>query len=263
MIDPKKFTAAGFTVATSEAPKRLLINSQGLEKSGKTHWALSSLPDPIAFISLDNGFEGVIEKFADKKQIACFTTNVPPVAAQSEYLPIWNNVKSHIITAMGMSEFRSIVLDTGTDIWELLRLAEFGSLTPRGDIKQIYSIVNQQYRSLIKIAYDKAVSLDVIHRVKKQYVTRTVQTQKGPQKVDVWEGDYERAGFADSGYLSQINIEHIFDASRPGPLSNKFGIRVIDSRQNMNIVGLELFGEENNFPTLASYVFDNSPEDWA
>ena len=41
---------------------RLVVRVGGLEKEGKTHFALTA-PGPIGAIDMDRGMEGVVEKF--------------------------------------------------------------------------------------------------------------------------------------------------------------------------------------------------------
>lgn len=266
-MDTKSLIASGFSIVGEDYPRRLLINSQGRERTGKTDWAVRTLPRRdglMVYIGLDFGHEGVINKYAGDKTLLKWVMNVPPVTTQNDYLQHWTKVKDHIQKAMAHPDVRAIVLDTGTDIWELLRLAEFGALTKSGDTKQLYGQINQHYKSLVKMAYDREINIVVIHKTKKLYSTRKVQTNKGLQDQEYWDGSsYERAGFGEGGYLVQVQIEHLFDISRKGGLDKKFGIRVIDCRQNMDIVGTELWGADNNFATLAQFVFPDSTEaDW-
>jgi hypothetical protein len=254
----------GFELSEGVIPRRLMIGTQGKERTGKTDFALRTAPEPLVYIGLDPGHEGVIEKYERTRKIYKYIHNIPPVALQEHYLSHWLKVRDMITKAINHQDVRSVILDTGTDIWELLRLAEFGQLNAVGDIKKLYPQINQAYKSLIRMAYDKEINLIVIHKMKKLYQTRTIMTGKGPQQQEYWDGEaMERAGFGDAGYLVQLQVEHIFDPTRKGPLENKFGLLVHDCRQNMDIAGLELWGPECNFRTLATCVFpDSTVEEW-
>lgn len=261
----KSLELDGFGIANTDMPKRLLVASDGMFKTGKTDWAFRTMPAPIVYFGMENGHEGVVEKYAGNKIIAVHSQSIPPVQNQSEYLAYWKAFMVKWTKALQNPHVKTIVLDTATDVWELLRLAEFGNLNAVGDIKKLYPQINQAYRSFIRMAYDREVNLCMIHRVKKLYASKVVQTQKGPQTIDAWDGiSYERAGFGDSEFLIQVNITHIFDQTkgRPGVLSDHFGIRVENCRQNMAIAGLELWGVENNYANLAASVFDTPVEDW-
>ncbi len=271
MSDLKTLLTQGFELVGGESPRRLLIGSQSKERCGKTHWAVKTMPKPLAYIGIDFGHEGVIEKFASivsGEEIIKFIINVPPVTEQSQYLAVWSKLNIAIQAAMRHPNVRSVVLDTGTDIWELLRLAEFGSLTKSGDVKHLYNVINQAYRSLIRMAYDREINLCVLHKVKKFYQVRQVMTSKGKQDQEYWDGvSYERAGFGEGGFLIQVQIEHLYDSSvkdiEGTTLEDRFGLRVLDCRQNMAIEGLELWGKDCTFPKLAVAVFpDTSESDW-
>ena len=44
---------------------RLIVSVEGLEKRGKTHFAMTA-PPPIAYFDMDIGAEGVVNKFEDR-----------------------------------------------------------------------------------------------------------------------------------------------------------------------------------------------------
>jgi hypothetical protein len=252
---PASFKKDGFEVVEPDYPKRLLLATDGLERTGKTDFALDT-PGPIIYIGLDMGHEGVIEKHAKKRVIAKKYHYVPPVSNQTAYLEIWKRVLADIQKAAANRDARTTILDTGTDIWELLRLAEFGQLSPAADIKRAYQPLNQMYKSIIRAFYGTSQNLIVIHKCSKEYKDEKVSTNKGVQVVSKWTGEYERAGFKESGYLIQANIRHMYDQA-----NRQFGIKVIDCRQNMDIAGLELWGDDARFSVLAQYVFPDSTED--
>ena len=64
----KASLGGNFTLANDPAPRRMVVALDGLEKMGKTSWALTA-PGPIALQNLDIGAEGVIQKFQSEKQI--------------------------------------------------------------------------------------------------------------------------------------------------------------------------------------------------
>ena len=60
---------AGFVRATAELRHRVVMSVDGLERTGKTDFALSTAPDPIVLIPTDKGLEGVIQKYQRKRRI--------------------------------------------------------------------------------------------------------------------------------------------------------------------------------------------------
>ena len=139
-----------------------------------------------------------------------------------------------------LKQARTIVIDTGTELWELLRLAEFGKLA--AVLPHQYAAVNQQMTRLIKLAYDSDANLLITHKLKAQWI--------GDKKTDV----YEFAGMKDVPFLVQAHARMWRD-------DDGFHLRVGKCRQNAMIAGLELVNEMINFPTLAGFVFpDSEPE---
>lgn len=241
----------GFDEAKKDKdPKRLIIGVDGKERTGKTTFGLSA-PGPIAFFPLDPGREGVLEKCLDNKKVylprsntgGIETYNYRDATNQAEWTAIWERLKASWIVAMESKEIKTLVVDTATEMWELIRLARFGKLLQV--MPHHYGPVNAEFRNLIKKVYDTEKNLILIHKLKDEYVN------------DKNTGRMKRAGFGDTGYLVQINLTLWWNQE------NGFGMTVKDCRQNMEIAGMELTGEMSNFPFLASMVYPNtSLEEW-
>lgn len=234
----------GFTKATDKILPRLIASVSGREKNGKTSFALSA-PGPIILFNLDYGLEGVIGKYAGDKDIYVkeyrFRRNDTP----DKYNTLWANFTTDYYNAL-KSKARTIILDTATEVWELLRLARFGKLAQVQPYH--YGPVNAEYMSLIREGYSYDKNVILLHKLKKQYVN------------DKFSGDYERAGFTNTGFLVQTNLE----VYREG-LDGGFCVRVIDCRQNSMLGGMELplSDEFTGFGFLAQMIFPDSSEgDW-
>ena len=227
----------GVDATTITAIARMILGLDGLEKSGKTHFSLTA-PDPIGYISLDMGLEGVVHKFKHKR-IQVFEYDVPlPTPDDAEpvdYLKLWGEVRRTYTSLLITKEVRTVVVDTGTELWELNRLARFGKLS---NIKpHHYGPVNAEYRQLIKLAFNSDKNLIIIHRLKDQYIN------------DKRTGELERAGFKDTGFQVQCNALVYFDEEE-----GEFKLKVTDSRHNPNVRELELSGSMVDFGVLSSMV---------
>lgn len=249
---------AGIVPAASQTVRRILVATEGADKSGKTNFALSA-PGPIGYINLDIGLEGVVEKFMGKKQIFVKHCPVPPITElnnqvnQKKYLQIWHEVKKAHDAFRGEAGIRTIVWDTGTDAWELVRLAEFGQLAPGADIKRAYQPLNMLFKALIREMYEGDKNFVMIHKLKERYVAG--KNNKG-ELVESWDGGYKRAGFKETGYLIQVNVEHFRD-------EEGFGVRIKDSRQNPWTSGMTFRDDEADFAHVASAILDGTRlEDW-
>lgn len=252
---PKDLEKLGFAPADDDVPNRILIASQGLDKCGKSNFWMTA-PGPIAGINLDIGLEGVIHKHSKKKSVWVMTLNIPvsPTTKRPTYEDYWKRSEQAYMTALHHKDVRTVVVDDGTNWWELMRLAEFGTTSPREASGQLaYGPINQLWRSLIREAYNTDKNLIITHKVKEVW---TSTKGAGGKQERSWDGEtYQRAGFNEQGYLIQANIEHF---RRDG----EFGIRVLNCRQNMSLAGYEFGEDECDFPTLASTVFGNDKKDW-
>lgn len=255
-VVPRELLSLGFEAAPTETTYRMLVGSQGLERTGKTNFWLTA-PDPIAGVNMDIGLEGVVEKWSKKKKIWVASFNIPPITNQKSYIDYFKRVEAAYHGAVEHKDVRTVVVDTGDELWELMRLAEFGQLNPAADIKRAYPPLNQLYRGLIRMAYDSGKNMVVTHKVKELWTSKEVSRGGSVSTVDSWDGkSYRRAGFGDSDYLIQVNLEHY---RRDG----KFGMRITNSRQSMAVAGYEFEEDECTFQNLGVTIFDGTTmDDW-
>jgi len=150
-------------------------------------------------------------------------------------------------------DVRTVAIDTGTQLWNIYRMAEFGKLTQVQP--WFYVPVNEEFRALIGMAYDSDKNVIFAHKNRKRYA----QAAKGSEK-EVWDGSYERSGFGEIGFLVQVNIKLTREDDPP----YDFVATVENCAQNGMLKGMELRNEQIGFATLASMVFpDTDEKDWA
>lgn len=234
----------GFSKVSTKILPRLVASVSGLEKQGKTSFALSA-PGPIMYFNLDYGIEGVIHKYAAQKDIYVKEYRFKRNDTPDTYNSLWAGLTNDFYAAL-KSNARTIVIDTATEAWELLRLARFGKLTQV--MPHHYGPVNAEYMTLIREGYSYDKNIILLHKLKKQYVN------------DSFNGRYERAGFSNTGFLVQANLEVYRDG-----LDGQFFVRVIDCRQNSQLGGMEfeLSDYANGFGFLSQLVFpETTEEDW-
>lgn len=239
-----------FAPVEQDLKPTLSVCSFGHEKRGKTYWALSA-PGPIAIISSDAGTEATVRVWQRAgKDILLFRHIVPPAGQRIEtYEEAWDKVSQALYEAMESSYFRTIVIDTATEVWELLRLARFGRLTQV--LPHHYGPVNAEFRSLINKTIASGKNSVWIHKVRKVYKTNKAG-------VDSWTGEWERSGFADFGYIIDLIIRHDI-------VEGEFAVEVIDSRyRTAHVNGRQYRGTEALFPALAMELRpETSWEDWS
>ncbi len=252
----------GFTQAKRGMRKRLVICTEALEKKGKTHFGLT-MPGPICVFDMDRGLEGVIDKFVDQKDIqvvdyrGMVTLAKGQKATKDLFQPRWEKFNEDYLRALEapLDVVRSILLDTGTELWEYARLGVLGKLTQVPPL--FYPEVNQQFRKVVDLALDHDKNLIITHKMKKEY-----KRGSGEEAKDSWTGRYERSGFSEIGNLAQVILRH--GRRKEDGVVGDFFVEVLECRQNPSIVGEEYEGEYLcNFPFLATQIFpDTNIEDW-
>jgi len=254
-MTPQVLAGLGMVKSVDAISPKLMVCSSGHEKRGKTHWAFTA-PGPIGCIYTDTGTKEIAAKFTrEGKDVYLFHYTVPDkdettTAKESE----WKKVKKTIREIATSGYFRTLVGDTGTEVWETLRMARFGKLTQV--MPHNYTEANSEMNELLKVVAESDINSIWIHKVKKEY--------KGNKAGDkeVWTGKYERSGFSSIGYLADVVLEH--DRIRNGNDQLEFGIRIIDSRYEApSLVGADLTGGLCNFETLALSCFpETDPDYW-
>lgn len=231
----------GFKKADMSVMHRLIVNVMAREKSGKTHFALTA-PGPIVLFNFDFGLEGVINKF-NKKPIYASEYRINEISPD-KYAAEWERFKRENKAAMNEKQVRTIIWDTGTEVWELIRMARFGKLTQV--MPHQYGPVNSEMRTLVRDAYSSDKNLIVLHKMGIQYVNNN-PTDK-----------YVMAGFKDIPYNVQVNCLAWREDG-----GGDFHLEISDCRQNSDMAGLDMVGDMINFQNLAMMVLPGTSEkDW-
>ena len=235
----------GFTRATAKTglKHRLILSVEGMEKQGKSHFGLTA-PAPIGYFDFDTGSEGVVHKFAGAKEIHINDyRKLGNSLDQAQFTIMWERFREQFLGVLANPNIRTVIPDTATEVWELLRMARFGKLTQV--MPYHYGPVNAEYREMMRKVYDSDKNLILLHKMKKRY------------RNDNWDGGYERSGFTDTGYLVQVNA--VIERDEEG----EFVLMVKDCRQNSAVAGMTFEGPMCNFQFLAASIFpDPNPDDW-
>lgn len=199
-MTPEQLQALGFHVQEEPKP-RLILSVQGEEGTGKNHFAFTA-PGPIAVQSTDVGTEGMVEKFiAQGKQIFVKHYDKPLVVgdlkdpelvnqsceAAERFLDEWEKDYKQLVQSV-----RTIVWDTATELWTLLRWARAGRMEKI--LPLWYTQMNQEYSNMVQLAYNTGTNLILIHKVKNEYVNNETT------------GNKIRAGNNEGGYLVQLEL---------------------------------------------------------
>ncbi len=259
MLDPSIFKP----LAASMSPV-LSLCTTARERKGKTAFALTA-PGRIGFVALDRNAENVAIKAQQQGkaiQFADFTSGkyAAPVFGKPEpnfHKTRWKAINETLLMFAADDAIRSIVIDTGTQLYEDIRMSILGKLTQV--MPHQYGEVNDELRKLIQKLNTCGKHLIVTHKLDKEY------------KNDKWDGkSYERKGWKDMAYQCQINLRHECemvkeddpDAVEAGRTTRPQFCSVIeDCNQNPLLKGLELYDADSTFLELAMKVYpDADPE---
>lgn len=293
-------------VDDTPARRRLVISISGRDKHGKTHLALTA-PGPVVYLDFDIGTEGVIEKFQSGEanygvpkiiiRSKPFVVKPPEVVeggqdaekiAEGEWKRFHGSylraLREPVIKIHGKPHrARTIIVDTGSEMWELVRLAEFGKLVQVPTYK--YREVNSIMRDMVRQALDGDVNVIFLHKLDNEW-TKGAKDAAGNEKNSK-TGVATVKGFDEMAHLVQANIfayrAPMFD-TRPAEWKIKVGLgeadtwtaeprnagelgfrsRIINCRHNPQLEGVELCDDMIDFKTLARMIVPGTTaEDWA
>ena len=252
---PKMEGLVGFEEASDKEIFRLVMSIEGVEKAGKTHFALTA-PGPIGLIDMDTGLEGVVSKFVKDKKIYVANFNYRDATSPDEWKAMWGKMKQALMDILVSKLIRTAIVDTASEMWELARMAAFGKLS---QVKgHHYAPVNAEFRDLLHKGLDSDKNLILIHRQKKEYVS------------EQWTGNMERTGFGEVGGAMQANLitwrittlDEKYGKGRDDEYKG-FGVTIRDCRKVPELAGSELLEPLNSFPQLAQMIFpDSDISDW-
>jgi len=269
-----RFTRAAYGSST----RRLVMSACGLEGAGKTDFSLTA-PDPIYVFAIDPNLEEIVKRYQDDKAIYPKVYRVPMISTREKdeikdlARPVWEEFLDDyqaVVEGRVDPPARTIVLDTASEFRQLQMLGAFGKAIQVP--KELYTPINAVWRDLIAAAKQTSLNVIFLHRLGPKYARTTVRVKGGgtEERSEKIEGEYERKGFSETGYLVQAEVFLWFDPAREGGLGEQFGLRVMRCTQRPTLIGEEWWGTLGraktrmaSFGWLASQVFpETDPDDW-
>lgn len=245
-------TPSGFVQASGPTVHRLIVNAEGEEKSGKNHFGFSA-PGPIFEHSFDIGNEGVVQKFQSSKKImiAEYELDIQPGEAEAREVAasadkLWERYMANYRDGLASCGNGTTLIDTGTEVWELLRLARFGKLAQV--MPHHYAPVNKEMQEMIREGFNHNCNVIFLHKLKDEWENYVVDGKEKGRKT----GRKTRVGFSDVPYLVQMNVKCQRSDNEDG--GSMFEILVEDCRQNPDLNNTTL---PNDFETLLTMVFES------
>jgi len=221
---------------------------EGNEFTLKTGTALT-WPDPIVLISTDLGYQAALNRAISRgKKVHVEKIVIPKMTGKLkpneritaiEFDPtlsqkLWMQYKNLIADILGDNQIRTVILDTGTDLHKLCRMAHHGKLN---QVKPFhYAAPNRDFiethdQFLYEAGCDK--NSVFIHHTRKQYVKSNTKDES------VWNGLWEFDGHES---LPKA-VDAVFRVTRSG---EQVTWKVMKARDRLDAVNMEFeFYEEN------------------
>lgn len=256
---------------------RIFAMSQAQEKCGKTHLAASLPGEEILALSNDTGTRDVLvaecRKRGKRVVYNSFFSKADlktSVNRQQKAKDEWKRLMDVAAYVASTPRWRSILLDTGGGIYDLIRMAKFGKLAQIPP--HFYVEVNEGMNSLVHTLFSRPdLNVLITHKMKKLYKGKDWDGKSWT--AEAWEG---------MKYGVDVVLEHTRTKDATGvPV---FNFTVLDSRINAaatigqtfsshvpEIVpgadGVDVYSgqyfDECNIPTLAAVMWPDAPaETW-
>lgn len=257
--------APAFIRAQSALKRRAVVNIQGEEKSGKDHMALAYKgPGDLYVHSFDLGLEGVVEKFQNDKNIyvSDYELSIQPGEATDKEVgeaanKVWEQFLTNFNESISLTEKEGLVLvDTGTEAWELLRLASFGKLTQV--MPHHYAKPNAEFRNIVRHSF-AGTNVAWLHKMVDEWENYTDGAGKEKGRKT---GRKARKGFNDIAFLVQANVE-THATGVEGGSGTEFTAEILDCRLNPSVRGLVINNDFNELLgwVLGEYVQESAVEE--
>lgn len=264
------------TVGTDFTQRHAFVAIIGPESSGKTTLALT-LPGPLAFLHHAEKIKGVIEPFVVQGKLIrkhdfhfMPTKGDPEEAVAQKARVVWAKAAAAYNDAWDWA--KGIIVDTETDMWKDRRYARFGTLTPKGDLRDLYNVVNTDWRQMFKLRYrgqatDHGVNLVTIHQCSDEY--KDVVIQAGPkkgQKNSERTGQQKREGNKEVGYWADV----VLWCSKDSLIDFDYHVRIAKGWFNGSVEGMDLtdkimvdLGYSGlNLPAILAFITQTPEGEW-
>lgn len=243
---------------TEFTDRKVLMSIWGPTGSGRTSLALTA-PGPIKFAHAGEKIAGVINRYSRDKDIRVMNFGCILSGSAQEMSdqasPHWSKLESGVKESLHDGSTRSMIVDTDTEAWELIRMAFFGELNPKGRTDSLYGPVNGRWRSMWKAARAQDLcNFIVIGQAKDEYVQVTKDGRKSSEK----SGRLIQAGQKEVAYMSDVVIETSRDYE-----NGDFIATIRKGWWNAaNTEGLEFRNQEIRFSNIMAVITETEESEW-
>lgn len=275
---------------------RLFASVCAFEGGGKTEFACNpdyGPPPPIEYISVDANTAEIVEKYQDDIEIRLHQIALPPVGfgdpderkddiqkeatyAMDDIFDALRPVLRHELKRMP----RTIVLDTGSQIWSTALMADHGKTVQI--LPELRTKTNFKFSNFLDALGRTGCNVLILHRLRDKYRDVDTSNVRGPGKSrgggdrmaerEKVPGEYEREGFSKMGFHCNVEVQLFHDREREDKDDEPFGMRIVRCTRRPVLIGKEYwqpaeFDKEElrpaSFIHLARRVYKNTTvKDW-
>lgn len=254
---------------------RLILEVSGMDKSGKTDFALKA-PLPILYQSIDAGTEGVVNNPRHAKrlgnQIRVAEYRRPPLppgrntdAIKALFRPVIETIEADFRRALLMPR-GTIVIDTETELWEMGQLAYHGKVASVPPLQR--SASNGWWIEMVRAAQDSNVNLILLRQQKDEWENY----EEGGEKKSRTTGKKVAIGNEKTQFLVQARLEtrripgQVLKAGTPFETrtAQRFELEFKAVRHDSGLNGTVLADDAISFQNVAMLIAPSVPlEAWA
>lgn len=256
-VELEPVAEGGWVSAPTEFTRRCVhMDIVGETGTGRTSLALSA-PGPIGLAHTAEKIHGVVQRYAKQKQVRMVnfggTFVGSPQEISNQSVPLWNGMTSAWYAAIN-TWAKTVIMDTATEGWEMIRLARFGTPKPQGRTDNLYGPVNAEWLSLFKHARSQErCNVITIHQVKDEYLDK-INRSTGKQE-SVKTGRLVRAGQKSMPYVADVIIETT-------KVDGAFVATIRKGWFNAMTEGTEFRDDEISFSSIMAYITETEVSEW-
>lgn len=236
--------ASGFALddGSTPLPRRTIALSSGEVGSGKSTFWLDA-PEPIGFQSFDRGLEGVIEQYQRKfeathgRRKTIFVKHYKWAQGGEGFTQEYaQDVREQfdLDFKLLLGNVRTIVWDKDTDLYSILRYAEWGA--PNTEQRQDYAKIYSRYVTWLELVKEQPLpSLGAIVALKDEWGSQI--NPKTGKRQGVRTGNRIRTGCErlDEWVFTELNHRRVVVEDKNGNKHSEFHLDVGKCHQNSTL----------------------------
>jgi len=248
----------GFIRARPRKIDRVFLGIRGWTNCGKT-WLALGAPGPIALINFDKGEAGSVNHYTERgKEIWEIPFSLPPalspkaigselVKQQRVFAGVWDKFAKAYKEACHVC--RSVVVDTETELWEIMRYASFGRMS---NVAHMFAEVNAIYMGCLREFHEGTANVILLHQMGSNFKTGRPE-RKGMGKIE----SVVRHELEVSCENDKEGRVYIAKVTKAGIAGNQVGTQ-------FETLSWSDDPEDNQcrFPVIAAALTNSDKEDW-